>query len=185
MKVKPSLLLNTSLRYATPISTTETLRLAANVKLFKTTLLWNKRLIYHYLSLLWQRLMMRFITNRDHAHLSKSMKNDGNISITCMKLWAFYYALGAHSQCTICHQEQLKETMQARACPSKTYTYCMVSCNCSCPQIVHGVCLPLRHNRNSMHVSEILVSFFILSLRWAWSQLVMKRIVNLCQRRLR
>ena len=89
MKVKPSLLLNTLLHYATPISITEALRLAANVKLFKTTLLCNNGLIYHYLSLLWQRSTMHFVTNRDHAHLIESMKNDTRISITCMGLWAF------------------------------------------------------------------------------------------------
>ena len=96
--MKFSFLLNASLPYATPISITEVLRLAANVKLFKTTLLWNKELIYHYFSLLWQKLTMRFITNCDHAHLSESMKNDATISITCMRLWAFCdYALGAET----------------------------------------------------------------------------------------
>ena len=42
MKVKPSLLLNASLHYATPISITEVFCLAANVKLFKTTLASNQ-----------------------------------------------------------------------------------------------------------------------------------------------
>ena len=38
---------------------------------------------------------MCFVTNHDHVHLSKSMKNDARISITCMGLWAFCdYALG-------------------------------------------------------------------------------------------
>ena len=31
----------------------------------------------------------RFLTNREQAQLSKSMKNDAKISIMCMELWTF------------------------------------------------------------------------------------------------
>ena len=34
----------------------------------------------------------------------------------------------------------------------KAYKCCMVSCNCSCPEIVCCVYLPLRHNHNPIRV---------------------------------
>ena len=108
MKVKPSLLLNTSLCYATPIFIIEALCLAANVQLLKTTLLWNKQLIYHYLSLSWQMFTTCFISNYDHAHLS-GHKNDTHISNMCMGLRLCLSS--RHTQSTICGQEQLQETM--------------------------------------------------------------------------
>ena len=37
---------------------------------------------------------MCIITNCDHTHLHKSMKNDARISVTCIGLWLCDYALG-------------------------------------------------------------------------------------------
>ena len=48
--------------------------------------------------------MMRFVTNHDHAHLSKSMKNDA-----MSRAWDYGYALGVGTHNA---QEQLQETMQ-------------------------------------------------------------------------
>ena len=106
--LKPSLLLNALPHYATPIFITEALHLAANVQLLKTTLLWNKWLIYHYLSILWQTFTTRIITNHNHAHISGHMKNDARISIThACSNYALYS--GGHTQRTIYGQNNCKK----------------------------------------------------------------------------
>ena len=101
MKVKLSLLLNALLCYATPIFITEALRLTANVQLLQPTLLQLISLLYNFL---WLTLTTRFVTNRDHAHLSKNLKND-----TMSRAWDYGYALEADTHNA---QEQLQETIQ-------------------------------------------------------------------------
>ena len=98
-----------------------------NVQLLKTTLSWNKWLIYHYLSLLWQTFTTHFVTNCDHAHLNKSMKNDASISNTCVGL---RFALAADA-----HNAQFSDKNNCKKpCHTVSLTWanmCLVSVTCS------------------------------------------------------
>ena len=67
--------------------------------------------------------MARFITNRDHAHLSGHMKNDARISIT--RAWGYNYALVADT-----HNAQFADKSN-----------CKKPCNTCRPYIWASTCL--------------------------------------------
>ena len=69
-------------------------------------------MIFHYLSLLWQTFTTHFVTNHDHAHLSGHMLNDASSYFYNTSMGLRLCLSDGHTQCTICGQEQLQETMQ-------------------------------------------------------------------------